>query len=189
MKNGNPVINPTNVKLNGDGTFTAYFGSKETCGNVSNRLDVTEGWNLLMRFYRPPAQPARLQTPGPADLAIVFRQRDEQAAFQVKDDVPQPGPLLALGAAPPGHADQPRQFAAGRPGVRQRHQGQALGQAELTPHDQLDAVVPRRHMCVDYSGKLPGFRFRYGSSSAKRRRETGNGAGPICTMGLSKSFL
>ncbi len=24
----------------------------ETCGDVSNRLDVTEGWNFLMRIYR-----------------------------------------------------------------------------------------------------------------------------------------
>jgi len=41
------------VKLNADGTFTVSFGSKETCGDVSNRLDVTEGWNFLMRVYRP----------------------------------------------------------------------------------------------------------------------------------------
>jgi hypothetical protein len=53
MKSENAVINSTHVKLNGDGTFTAYFGSKETCGNVPNRVDVTEGWNFLMRVYRP----------------------------------------------------------------------------------------------------------------------------------------
>jgi hypothetical protein len=33
--------------------FTVYFGSKELCGDVQNRLDVTEGWNFLMRVYRP----------------------------------------------------------------------------------------------------------------------------------------
>jgi hypothetical protein len=32
-----------------------YFGSKELCGDVQNRLDVTEGWNFLMRVYRPGA--------------------------------------------------------------------------------------------------------------------------------------
>jgi hypothetical protein len=41
------------VKLNNDGTFTVHFGSKEKCGNVLNRVDVTEGWNFLMRIYRP----------------------------------------------------------------------------------------------------------------------------------------
>jgi hypothetical protein len=30
-----------------------YFGSKEACGDVPNRLDVSEGWNFLMRVYRP----------------------------------------------------------------------------------------------------------------------------------------
>ena len=53
MKSENAVVNSTNVKLKGDGTFTVYFGSKETCGNVPNRVDITEGWNFLMRVYRP----------------------------------------------------------------------------------------------------------------------------------------
>jgi hypothetical protein len=53
MKNENCILNSSNVKLNDDGTFTAYFGSKELCGDVPNRLDVTEGWNFLMRVYRP----------------------------------------------------------------------------------------------------------------------------------------
>jgi hypothetical protein len=39
--------------MNADGTFTVYFGSLETCGDVPNRLDTTEGWNFLMRVYRP----------------------------------------------------------------------------------------------------------------------------------------
>ncbi len=29
------------------------FGSVETCGDAPNRLDVSEGWNFLMRVYRP----------------------------------------------------------------------------------------------------------------------------------------
>jgi hypothetical protein len=41
------------AKLNADGTFTVYYGSKEIFGDVTNRLDVTEGWNFLMRVYRP----------------------------------------------------------------------------------------------------------------------------------------
>jgi hypothetical protein len=30
-----------------------HFGSKAVCGDVPNRVDVTEGWNFLMRVYRP----------------------------------------------------------------------------------------------------------------------------------------
>ena len=30
-----------------------FFGSHEACGDVPNRLDVSEGWNFLMRVYRP----------------------------------------------------------------------------------------------------------------------------------------
>jgi hypothetical protein len=41
------------VKLNADGTFTVYFGSAQTCDDVPNRLDTTDGWNFLMRIYRP----------------------------------------------------------------------------------------------------------------------------------------
>ena len=53
MKSENSMLNGANVKLNDDGTFTAYFGSREACGDAPNRLDVTDGWNFLMRIYRP----------------------------------------------------------------------------------------------------------------------------------------
>nr|NLI50026.1 DUF1254 domain-containing protein [Propionibacterium sp.] len=53
MKSDNNIVNSSNVKLNADGTFTVYFGSAETCGDRPNRLDTTEGWNFLMRIYRP----------------------------------------------------------------------------------------------------------------------------------------
>lgn len=53
IKNENAVINSTNVNLNDVGTFTVYFGSKKACGEVPNRVDVSEGWNFLMRIYRP----------------------------------------------------------------------------------------------------------------------------------------
>jgi hypothetical protein len=53
MKGDNNIVNSSNVKLNADGTFTVYFGSAEACGEVPNRLDTTEGWNFLMRIYRP----------------------------------------------------------------------------------------------------------------------------------------
>jgi hypothetical protein len=53
MKNDNNIVNSSNVKLNADGTFTVYFGAAETCGEVPNRLDTTEGWNFAMRIYRP----------------------------------------------------------------------------------------------------------------------------------------
>jgi hypothetical protein len=53
MKSDNNIVNSSNVKLNADCTFTVYFGSVKTCGDVPNRLDTTEGWNFLMRIYRP----------------------------------------------------------------------------------------------------------------------------------------
>jgi hypothetical protein len=53
MKSENGILNSTNVDLNEDGTFTAFFGSQSLCGDVANRLDVTPGWNFLMRIYRP----------------------------------------------------------------------------------------------------------------------------------------
>ena len=53
MKSEDSTVNGHNVKLNPDGTFTAYFGSKGACGDVPNRLDIPEGWNFLMRIYRP----------------------------------------------------------------------------------------------------------------------------------------
>jgi hypothetical protein len=53
MKSENCIVNSSNVKLNADGTFTVYFGSQELCGDVPNRLDISEGWNFLMRVYRP----------------------------------------------------------------------------------------------------------------------------------------
>lgn len=52
MKSDNNIINSSNVKLNSGGAFTAYYGSNEICGNVPNRVDVTEGWDFLMRIYR-----------------------------------------------------------------------------------------------------------------------------------------
>jgi len=53
MKSVNNILNASNTKMNADGTFTVYFGAAETCGDVPNRLDTTEGWNFLMRTYRP----------------------------------------------------------------------------------------------------------------------------------------
>jgi len=53
MKSDNNIVNSSNVVLNTDGTVTVHFGSKKACGDVPNRLDVSEGWNFLMRIYRP----------------------------------------------------------------------------------------------------------------------------------------
>ena len=53
MKSDNSALNEFNTKMNEDGTFTVHFGSREDCGDVPNRLDVSEGWNFLMRVYRP----------------------------------------------------------------------------------------------------------------------------------------
>ena len=53
MKSDNNILNSSNARLNPDGTFTAVFGPKHICGDVPNRLDVTPGWNFVMRVYRP----------------------------------------------------------------------------------------------------------------------------------------
>jgi hypothetical protein len=53
MKSDNNIVSSANVKLNADGTFDVYFGSLESCADVPNRVDTTEGWNVLMRVYRP----------------------------------------------------------------------------------------------------------------------------------------
>jgi hypothetical protein len=55
IESENSIVNSSNVVLNKDGTFTAYFGSKEACGDVPNRLDAPKGWNFMMRIYRPDA--------------------------------------------------------------------------------------------------------------------------------------
>jgi hypothetical protein len=53
VSNDRNIINKYNVKLNPDGkTFTVYFGSKEQCGDMPNRLDIVDGWNFLMRAYK-----------------------------------------------------------------------------------------------------------------------------------------
>jgi hypothetical protein len=55
MKSDNNIVNSSTARFNPDGTFTVYFGSEARCGDVPNRLDVSEGWNFLMRVYRPGA--------------------------------------------------------------------------------------------------------------------------------------
>lgn len=53
MKSDNNIVNDRNVTLNSDGTFTVFFGGEEACGGRANRVDITDGWNFLMRVYRP----------------------------------------------------------------------------------------------------------------------------------------
>ncbi len=53
MKSDDNIVNDRNVNLNPDGTFTVHFGSRALCGEQANRVDITEGWNFLMRVYRP----------------------------------------------------------------------------------------------------------------------------------------
>jgi hypothetical protein len=53
MKDERNIVNDRNVTLNDDGTFTVYYGSEAQCGDQPNRVDITEGWNFLMRIYRP----------------------------------------------------------------------------------------------------------------------------------------
>ncbi|MEY8828518.1 DUF1214 domain-containing protein [Sedimentitalea sp. XS_ASV28] len=53
MESNNNMINDRNVTLNDDGSFTVHFGSVENCGEQPNRVDISEGWNFLLRVYRP----------------------------------------------------------------------------------------------------------------------------------------
>jgi len=53
MKSTNSILNGLNAKPNADGTVTSRFASEAVCGNVPNRLDTADGWNFLMRIYRP----------------------------------------------------------------------------------------------------------------------------------------
>lgn len=53
IKHDDNIINTANATMDQDGTFTAHFGSEQVCGDVVNRVDVAEGWNFLMRVYRP----------------------------------------------------------------------------------------------------------------------------------------
>lgn len=53
MFSENSIVNSSNVTLNPDGTFTMYFGSADVLGDRPNRLDIVDGWNFMMRVYRP----------------------------------------------------------------------------------------------------------------------------------------
>lgn len=53
IESENSIVNSSNVVLNDDGTFTTFYGPKEKCGDVPNRLDTPEGWNFMMRIYLP----------------------------------------------------------------------------------------------------------------------------------------
>jgi hypothetical protein len=55
MQSENCILNETNVVKNDDGSFTVHFGSAQNCPDAKNRLDITDGWNFLMRVYRPGA--------------------------------------------------------------------------------------------------------------------------------------
>lgn len=53
MKSDTNIVNDRNVTLNENGTFTVHFGAEELCGAQPNRVDISDGWNFLMRIYRP----------------------------------------------------------------------------------------------------------------------------------------
>ncbi|MEM6481990.1 MAG: DUF1254 domain-containing protein [Pseudomonadota bacterium] len=53
MESDTNIVNDRNVALNSDGTFTVHYGSDDRCGDQPNRVDISEGWNFLMRIYRP----------------------------------------------------------------------------------------------------------------------------------------
>jgi hypothetical protein len=53
MKSAKAIVNSSNVKLDPAGTATVFFGSKQACGDVANRVDTSDGWNYILRIYRP----------------------------------------------------------------------------------------------------------------------------------------
>lgn len=53
MKSERNIVNQNNVQLDSDGRFTVHFGAQAACGEARNRVDITDGWNFLMRIYRP----------------------------------------------------------------------------------------------------------------------------------------
>lgn len=53
MESDNNIVNDRNVELNDDGSFTFHFGSEQLFKGKPNRVDISEGWNFLMRVYRP----------------------------------------------------------------------------------------------------------------------------------------
>ena len=54
MFSENNNLNSASVAYNEDGTVTVHYGNPAACGDeYPNRLDIAEGWNILMRVYRP----------------------------------------------------------------------------------------------------------------------------------------
>ncbi|SDP77411.1 DUF1214 domain-containing protein [Desulforhopalus singaporensis] len=56
LKSDNATINDRTATFNEDGTVTVFFGSEQACGQKDNRIAITDGWNFLMRVYRPGEQ-------------------------------------------------------------------------------------------------------------------------------------
>ncbi|MCA0927079.1 DUF1254 domain-containing protein [Ruegeria profundi] len=67
MESDNNIVNDRNVSLNDDGTFTVHYGTAALCGDQPNRVDISDGWNFLMRIYRP-GQPVLDRTYTPPDV-------------------------------------------------------------------------------------------------------------------------
>ncbi len=53
MDSDTNIVNDRNVVLNENSTFTVHYGSEDMCGDQPNRVDISDGWNFLMRIYRP----------------------------------------------------------------------------------------------------------------------------------------
>ena len=53
MFSENNNINSAAMEHNADGTVTVHYGNPDACGDRPNRLDIAEGWNILVRVYRP----------------------------------------------------------------------------------------------------------------------------------------
>ena len=99
--------------------------------------------------YPSLAQAGQLLAIGPIVLIPAPGQPDQQAALEVEDDIANACPVFTLGAASPGHADQPGQFTVGSAGGNQRHQPNTFLQDEFTAYYQFQANCFCRHVGLD----------------------------------------
>lgn len=54
MFSDNNSLNSAAMVPNDDGTVTVHYGNPDACGDDRpNRLDIADGWNILVRVYRP----------------------------------------------------------------------------------------------------------------------------------------
>jgi hypothetical protein len=87
-------------ELNGDGTFKAYFGSNKVRSDVPNSLDISAGWNFLLRIIgRSRPCPTARTSYRPSRLVVVHIPGGPSCA---------PLPMIAICAFMPAGIDMKR---------------------------------------------------------------------------------